>query len=419
MINRLIIALNIGFREILNNKMRSFLSIFAVSIGVFTFIFVFSAVNYAKAEEKKVLSIMGQNSLLLAMTIEQVEKTKLTFKDIKDIYALSKDIIDVSPYEDNYVFFPMNGKFYASSVMGITPSYKRTSWLYELKEGRLITWDDVLEKRKVALLIKDPLINREKGNYANVYHNGIRNDFKWIVYNKAMLGKQLRFYNDKYTIIGILEAPLYKNDYRLFPRGDDFLIPITSMAETVFSAKRFSHAIIEVNHPENVEQVQRKLTAYLRQKHGNRKEPFDIKKLTDIAAEKMKSLRQNILLISLLGLIAMISGGIGIMNVVLATIYARTKEIGIRRALGASKADIFWQFTVESITLNILGACAGYIICLFALDYAGEMIKMPTQLNLQAVIYAFMIATLTGFIFSLYPALKAANMNPVDSLKTE
>ncbi len=418
MISRLLIACKIGLSEILNNKMRSFLSIFAVSIGVFTFIFVFSSINYAKKEENKLLSILGRNTILMRLEPEQSIIIRLDFNHLKEIFSLSKDILSVSPFHQDFIFFPFEGTFSTAKLAGITPAFTKINWLYKLKEGRMITWDDVLEKRKVAVLVKDPPSNRGNGDYPTINLETIRTDFKWIVYNKAMLGKQINFMQDYYTIVGVLEAPLYKNDFRINPQAYDFLLPITSLKDTEKNLG-YAFAFIEVNHPENVNSVKAKLTAYLRKKHGNREEKFKIEKVSDIAAEKRNAIRQNILLISVLGLIAMISGGVGIMNVILATIYARTKEIGIRRAIGASKADIFWQFSFEAIALNILGACAGYIITLFAIDYTSKIIKMQTDLDVYAILYAFLLAGITGFLFSLYPAIKAAGMNPIESLKSE
>ena len=130
-------------------------------------------------------------------------------------------------------------------------------------------------------------------------------------------------------------------------------------------------------------------------------------------------MEENIKLISIPGLIALISGGIGIMNVILATIYARIKEIGTRRALGASRTDIFMQFAAESVILSLLGAFFGLILSHFLFDKIGTIIKLQTEFNWLAVVFAFSLAMLTGFIFSLYPALKAANMDPVEALKIE
>ena len=128
---------------------------------------------------------------------------------------------------------------------------------------------------------------------------------------------------------------------------------------------------------------------------------------------------ESIKLISILGLIALISGGIGIMNVILATIFARIKEIGTRRALGASKTDIFMQFSAESMILSLLGAFMGLILSHFLFDYMGKIINLPTSFSFFAVVLAFAMAIITGFIFSIYPALKAANMDPVEALKIE
>ena len=157
----------------------------------------------------------------------------------------------------------------------------------------------------------------------------------------------------------------------------------------------------------------------MKNKLKNKNAEIIIRTYEDIIANRLKSMDESIKLISILGLIALISGGIGIMNVILATIFARIKEIGTRRALGASKMDIFMQFSAESMILSLLGAFMGLILSHFLFDYMGKIINLPTSFSFIAVVMAFAMAIITGFIFSIYPALKAANMDPVEALKIE
>ncbi|MDR0735044.1 MAG: ABC transporter permease, partial [Elusimicrobiota bacterium] len=270
----------------------------------------------------------------------------------------------------------------------------------------------------------DPRSNEDKINYdweSGGYggRNNSDKKFKWEAGNKSMLGREITFMRDTFTIVGEIAAPLYKDDDRLHPSTQDFLIPITAMADASFIDRFFSELYVDTNSEESANLLKQKLINYFRIKEGNRNAEYNVQTFKAAAENKFASLRKNLLMVSILGLIAMISGGIGIMNVVLATIFARTKEIGTRRALGASKGDIFMQFSFESMTLGLFGACLGYIISLFATDYISNLLSMPTQTNLLSVLLAFAIAIITGFIFSLYPSLKAANMNPVDALRFE
>jgi ABC-type antimicrobial peptide transport system permease subunit len=313
---------------------------------------------------------------------------------------------------------------YMAIVLGITPNWRKHNWVYGKVKGRFINWDDVSQHRKVAVFVRDPRSNEDKVSYYSNRSYGYggsesQKKLKWNAGNKSMLGRQITFMRNTFTVIGEIQAPLYKDDDRLQPDTRDFLIPITALADIAFADRYFKEIYVDAESEEKSNLLKQKLVNYFKIKEGNRNAEYEVQTFKEAAENKFASLRKNLLMVSILGLIAMISGGIGIMNVVLATIFARTKEIGTRRALGASKGDIFMQFSFESMTLGLFGAFLGYAISLFATDYISNLLDMPVETNLLSILLAFAMAIITGFIFSLYPSLKAANMNPVDALRAE
>ena len=415
---KIINALNIALGQILNNKIRSLLSVFAISIGVLVFLFVFSALNYAKETKEKQLAVAGENVFII--DIWSQHNTNITMKDIEEMEQKFPELNFVAPKgyitkTENVIF---DSKNYDTTFVGITPNHTKFDWVYTNLKGRFISWNDVQERSKVAVYVKNPLKNKGKnenyqmrssfGRYAN-------KTFEWSD-KQDIIGQKVKIMRDTYTVVGSVEAPIYTDDNRVDPYTINFFIPLTSIP-------RFAQGDITIiasfKDKRTFSNLEKRITHFLKNKLKNKNDEINIRTYEDMIANRLKSMNESIKLISILGLIALISGGIGIMNVILATIFARIKEIGTRRALGASKTDIFMQFSVESIILSLLGAFMGLILSYFLLDYMGKVINMKTSFSLLAVVLAFAMAVITGFIFSIYPAIKAANMDPVEALKIE
>ncbi len=419
---RLINSLNIAFGEILNNKIRSILSVFAVSIGVLVFLFVFSALNYAKNVKAKQLAVAGEN--VFDIIINEPNNFRLDMKNFEEMEQKFPELKFIAP-RGNALFtddVSLNNQYYNTRFIGITPYHKEFDWIYTNLKGRFISWDDVNNRRKVAVFVRSPLKN--KGHISN---NSTHGYGRWG-YHESIdwgdkqdpLGQTINVMGDAYTIVGSVDLPIYYEDNRVEKIYPDFFIPITSAADTFWGERYFRYITAALYDKKLYQSVKKRLELYIRnQAKDKTKGTIEITTYEEKIAYELRSMEENIKLISILGLIALISGGIGIMNVILATIYARIKEIGTRRALGASRTDIFMQFAAESVILSLLGAFLGLILSHFLFDKIGTIIKLQTEFNWLAVVFAFSLAMLTGFIFSLYPALKAANMDPVEALKIE
>ncbi len=414
---KIINALNIAFGQILNNKIRSLLSVFAISIGVLVFLFVFSALNYAKEEKAKQLAVAGEN--VFTINVWSNRNIKITMKEIEEIEQKFPELNFVAPraYITNTKNSFFNRKHYNTTYIGITPNHTKFDWIYTNLKGRFISWDDVKNRRKVAVYVKNPLKNKDKYNRAEMrssYYRYTDDGIEWSG-KQDIIGEKVKIFRDTYTVVGSVEAPIYTEDNRVETYDTNFFIPIT--ADWYYGD--YMYITASIKDKRLFPAVKKRLIYFLKNKLKIEEEDIRIRTYEDQIANKLKNMDETIKLISILGLIALISGGIGIMNVILATIFARIKEIGTRRALGASKTDIFMQFSAESIILSLLGAFMGLILSYFLIDYMGEVINMKTSFSLLAVVLAFGMAIITGFIFSIYPALKAANMDPVEALKIE
>ena len=414
---KIINALNIAFGQILNNKIRSLLSVFAISIGVLVFLFVFSALNYAKEEKAKQLAVAGEN--VFTINVWSSRNIKLTMKEIEEMEQKFPELNFVAPrgYITNTRNSVFNKKNYDTTYVGITPNHTKFDWVYTNLKGRFISWDDVKNRRKVAVYVKNPLKNKDKYSRAEMRSSYTRYEYKGGEWSdkQDMIGEKIKIFWDTYTVVGSIEAPVYTEDNRVETYDTNFFIPITSD----WHYGDYMYITAAIKDKRLFPAVTKRLIYFLKNKLKIEEDEIVIRTYEDQIANKLKNMDETIKLISILGLIALISGGIGIMNVILATIFARIKEIGTRRALGASKTDIFMQFSTESIILSLLGAFMGLILSYFLIDYMGKIINMQTSFSLLAVVLAFGMAIITGFIFSIYPALKAANMDPVEALKIE
>lgn len=422
---KIINALNIAFGQILNNKIRSLLSVFAISIGVLVFLFVFSALNYAKETKAKQLAVAGENVFIISMYNENY--ARITMKDIEEMEQKFPELNFIAPRSElTGVKAIFNNKYYETKLIGITPNHMKFDWVYTNLKGRFISWDDIKNRHKVAVFVKNPAKNKGK-----IKRNGFMS-YSWGRYKEDAvdwhekqdpIGEKIKIFRDTYTIVGTIEAPLYNEDNRVEQYETDFFIPLSAYMDSFYN----NYLLITASFKDKrtFPNLKKRILRFLENKRKSKKDDDEeyrnslINTYEDMIANRLKSMNESIKLISILGLIALISGGIGIMNVILATIFARIKEIGTRRALGASKTDIFMQFSAESIILSLLGAFMGLILSYFLIDYMGEVINMKTSFSLLAVILAFGMAIITGFIFSIYPALKAANMDPVEALKIE
>ena len=418
---RLLNALNIAIGEIFNNKVRALLSVFAISIGVLVFLFVFSALNYARNERNKQLAVAGEN--VFEVEVSDEDNFRMNMKTFEEIEQKFPELRFVAPQTHTSLTTDclMDSTYYDTTIIGITPNQKEFDWVYTNLEGRFISWDDVNNKRKVAVFIRTPLKNRDEIRNSSYWGRSRwgDHDYKEWSDKQSLIGKTIRIWGDTYTIVGTIDAPIYYEDNRVSKNNVDFFMPITSFMDT-WRSKYFPTITAALYDEKLFPSVQKRLELYIRNQAKNKNSgTVEITTYKTKIANRLKTMEENIKLVSILGLIALISGGIGIMNVILATIFARIKEIGTRRALGASKSDIFLQFAVESVTLSILGACLGLVLSHFLFDSIKEIIKLQTDFNWMAVALAFAMAIITGFIFSLYPALKAANMDPVEALKIE
>ena len=416
-----------GWMEIKAHKMRSFLSFFAIAIGIATFFYTLSVLSqkYRQIDISSDLSGKGR--------IDTSTQHNLSIFQYKDLQTRLPEGSSLSFSSEQRWIGNWNAIEYNDNtiidgfVSGIMPAWKDSNFVYRL-EGRFFNWQDIENKRRAAIITVFPHEKTERDE-AKMYlrrhidsHSKRDISLRNFTEKHNLLGQQITISGHSFTVIGLLHIPASIEDYR-FPEEQEHAsfvyVPYTTWQDLYASENGTDQTKIRIitGKESTADMASKTLYSFLRAQFGPNEKPV-IKFFYDKLQDNMKAARNSLNNMLFMGIIAMIAGGIGIMNVTMAVISSRTKEIGIRRALGASRKDILFQFLVEAMLLGLCGSFAGMCLGYIAVLHMAENIRQMT-FSWWVVAGSVIIALFTSFIFALYPAWQAAKLNPVDALKHE
>lgn len=413
-----------GWTEIWAHKMRSFLSFFAIAIGIATFFYTLSVLSQSYRRIGRTAEVAGKGRV---ETRTNHPLTVVQYKDLKErlpagsSLAFTSDDYNVQEGWWNSLYHKGN-QLVGATVYGILPSFKESDFVYRL-EGRFINWQDVENKHRVIVLTVFPReVKKSKRRFW--WDNVDEHIQKVKEYSEHhhLLHQQVVLHNQTFTIVGILHLPTENEDVRLSRNREwrpTLYIPYTTWYDLYpdENDKRPVDIRVVTGKESTAHTAGGTLTSYLRSQFGPNEKP-EIEFFHEKIEERLKEARKSLNNMLFMGIIAMIAGGIGIMNVTMAVIFSRTKEIGIRRALGASRKDILFQFVVEAMLLGLCGAIAGMILGYMAVLHLAEDTSQMT-FSWWVVAGSILIALVTSFLFALYPAWQAAKLKPVEALKNE
>lgn len=413
-----------GWTEIWAHKMRSFLSFFAIAIGIATFFYTLSVLSqkYSRLHETAKISGAGR--------VETTTRHPLTLMQYKDLKGRLPEGSSLAFRSDDYnvqegwwnSLYHRGNQLVGATVYGILPSFKEVDFVYDL-EGRFINWQDVENKHRVIVMTVFP--HEVKKSKRRFWWDNVDEHIQKVKdYSEHhhLLHQQVVLYNQTFTVVGILHLPTEDNDVRLSRNREwrpTLYIPYTTWYDLYPDENDTRPVDIRVvtGKESTAQSASGTLTSYLRSQFGPNEKP-EIEFFHEKIEERLKEARKSLNNMLFMGIIAMIAGGIGIMNVTMAVIFSRTKEIGIRRALGASRKDILFQFVVEAMLLGLCGAVAGMILGYMAVLHLAEDTSQMT-FSWWVVALSVLIALVTSFLFALYPAWQAAKLKPVEALKNE
>lgn len=400
-----------AMNSITSNKVRSFLTMLGIFIGVGAVIAMVSVGQGAQNSITNSLSSLGTQTLYLSPGnfTENVRNAQdLTNDDVTALSRLNSIEIAAPTVSQSYTLSQSNGKTVNATVTGVVPGYQ-TVGNYSMLMGTFITQDNLDNKEMVAVIgteINQSLFGSSKYN---------------------SIGDTIRIMGQPYRVIGILDE---KGSSTMGISQDrNVFIPLTTAQSRLMTRQKnsVSQVTILVRSNYTLEQAQEEIESLLQDRHdifeGNPND-FTVMNVQEILDAVGSIMNTFTLFLGGVAAISLLVGGIGIMNIMLVTVTERTREIGLRKALGAKKGDILAQFLVESSVISLVGGLLGIVFgLLLAFGIARIAAVTGTELNVSVnpgvIIGATLFSIAVGLFFGVYPANKASNLEPVIALRSE
>lgn len=394
-----------SIRSLLANKVRTALSALGIMIGVAAVIATVAVGNGAKAAVQESLSRLGSNLMMLYPQrrsrggVQQARgaASRLETGDIAAIRSEVPHVIRVSGTVDNNAQLKVGNKNWNCRVTGVEADYE-VMRATEPQLGRFFTEEEDHSRSRVVLLGLTPV--------------------KELFDGQNPVGREVKINRQTFTVIGVLPE---KGSSGFRDYDDAAIIPLNTAMKRLFGEKYVERIEIQIDESRNMERAQTDILTLMGQRHrtGSAENPFDIRNLAEIQDAYSETSRVMSLLLSSIASIALVVGGIGIMNIMLVSVTERTREIGLRKALGARRNDIMMQFLIEALVISFFGGCLGVALGAGASWLTERYADMPTIIEQKSILMAFGFSALIGIVFGLWPARKASRLNPIDALRYE
>ena len=400
-------SIKMALDGMVSNKLRTFLTLLGIIIGVGAVIAMVSLGFGVKESIKDNISKLGSNLLMVSAggrtatgaRLAAGEGAHLTFDDMLAIEKQVDGIAGISASVNTSYQLVAGNQNWTSRVEGTTPSNFEIQ-NYELDEGRLFTERDMNSRARVAVIGKTVADNLFPGD--------------------DPVGQIMRIKKAPFQVIGVLKP---KGSSGMGQDQDDtVIIPLTTAQNRMMGITHVQRITVQAENENVINDVQAEVEQVLRTRHKIKEGDYDDFTISNMAAimDTMMATANSITL--LLGCIAAISllvGGIGIMNIMLVSVTERTREIGIRKALGATYNNILLQFLIEAMVIGVVGGFLGVVIGVIASYGISSFAGWNTVISWWAIVVAVVFSVGIGLFFGIYPARKAALLDPIDALRYE
>jgi putative ABC transport system permease protein len=396
----------VSIRSIKANGMRSFLTMLGIIIGVSAVILLVSLGQGASNSITTQIQGLGSNLLIITpgqmqqgMNTGATSTNTLTIKDAEAL-ALQPSVRYVAPYIRKNIQISGRNQDYTTALEGTTDQYAQVRNV-KMEKGRFFSKYEVMGESNVAVVGSEVVKNLFDDPSADV------------------IGRQIEINQLLFTIIGIMET---QGSQGMQNNDDVIILPITTVMNRMFGDKNISMIYLSAGSEKLMNQAQHEAKTTLRIQHSltpKEENDFTITNQAQIlnTAEGITGI-MTALLAGIAG-ISLAVGGIGIMNIMLVSVTERTREIGIRKAIGAKRKVILAQFLTESVMLSLLGGIIGILFGIGSAVFIAAVTPLPTAITVWPVVYSFFFAMMVGVVFGVYPARKAASLNPIDALRYE
>jgi putative ABC transport system permease protein len=394
------------------NKLRSVLTVLGVVVGVGAIIAMLAVGAGARASLAEQIQSLGSNQIVVlsgsitASGVRLGQGSHVTLTE-DDALALQREIPAVqaaAPTASRNMQVVYGNLNWGVAVSGVTPEwFEVKEW--DVVEGRAITPEDHRLAAKVVLV----------GQTAAYRLFGEENP----------IGVTVRIGRVPFTVVGLL-APKGQNAWGR-DQDDVMMVPLSTARRKLFGrirgmARAVNVVVVKIREGEDFAEAQAQMRELLRQRHRlqpERDDDFTLRDPYEVLQTQEAASRTMAYLLAAVGSVSLLVGGIGIMNVMLVSVTERTREIGLRMAVGARRRDILGQFLVEALALALIGGAGGVAVGLAASHAIGYFAEWRTLIGVEAIALAFGFAPVVGVIFGLYPAHKAARLDPIDALRYE
>ena len=399
--------LRIAFASLRANKLRSALTMLGIVIGIGSVIAVVALGTGAQQSVQERIAKLGTtllqiNAQRIAQGGVQIDNAKrMTMDDVDMLEARSKRISEIQPQQDARLMVQWGRQNSLSSVTGTTANFLQVR-KYQLAAGRMFTAQDDAARRRVTVLGATPLQNM-----------GITDP-------QAIIGELVRIKGLQFEVIGVL-AP--KGQVSGFGDPDDqVLIPFQTGRWRVFGTDRLNDINVLAVHEDSVNAAMEEIASIMRRSHRlmpGKPDDFIIRNQADFLNTLGATTEVFTYLLSGIAAVSLLVGGIGIMNIMLVSVTERTREIGIRKALGATRITILPQFLAEAIALCLLGGVVGVGVGVAAAWVLKSSFGWNTVIVPSSIIIAFVFSGAVGILFGVWPARRAASLDPIVALRFE
>ena len=400
-------SVTIAINALFANKMRSILTMLGIIIGVGAVIAMIAVGMGVSQRVTSSIASLGSNMLIVrpgaASTggVRGSAGSRTTLK-LDDAIAIKKKIKDapyVSPVVSNSDQVVNGNQNWNTSVQGVTADYMSIRDL-KVMTGSFITENDMETRNRVAVI----------GTTVSTNLFGEENP----------VGRIIRVKNQPYRVIGVLES---KGQSSVGQDQDDtVIVPITTAMDRLLGINYVNMINVQVSSADKMDEVQESIETLLRQRHhlmGTKENDFQVQNLTSLMETMNETTSMLTLFLGSIAAISLIVGGIGIMNIMMVSVTERTREIGIRKALGATFRNIMTQFLIESVVIGVIGGLIGIAFGIGAALAISKFGGFQTVITAAPILISFGFSVGIGLFFGIYPARKAALLDPIEALRYE